>query len=191
MDQEVLAGSSGQERPIVSLLDRQIFDVMNDTLNTVTSKQGSPNYYEDISSNESSEVPTVKKKPKRKNKKKRSSSVSSAGSVSKKKKRKRRKKRSSSASSASSVRSSASSSSIPRKKKRQHCRYLKRVNAGELKYDFHPHKLIFEKPPGKKFKHKRLPNKACRVLKSHCAKRFPTAKDKEPQHVRIRLSRIK
>lgn len=161
--------------------------------------------YEDVSSAEdaqsvaksSSASPSPRrKKHKRKKSKNRKKSKRDSKRRGKRGSKRRGKRGSSSGSRASSGSRSSSgsraSSTSPRKKrKRQNSRYLKRVSKNVLKYDFAPHQLVFQKPPGKKFTRKRLPNKACRVLLSHCSKRFPTEKDLKPHRVKINLERIK
>ncbi|GBN92063.1 hypothetical protein AVEN_266877-1 [Araneus ventricosus] len=121
--------------------------------------------YEDVSSAEdtqsvaksSSASPSPRrKKHKRKKSKNRKKS---------KRDSKRRAKRGSSSGSRassgsrSSSGSRASSTSPRKKRKRQNSRYLRRVSKNVLKYDFAPHQLVFQKPPGKKFTRKRLPIK--------------------------------
>lgn len=64
--------------------------------------------------------------------------------------------------------------------------YFRKISDRELYYDYDPHSLTVRMKKGK-FIGNKLPNKVCRHLTSHCAKRFPTKRDAVPRHTVIEV----
>lgn len=58
----------------------------------------------------------------------------------------------------------------------------------ELVYDYKPHRITFKNEDGN-FKQKRLPNKSCRYLLSHCSRTHPTKRDTKPRKTLITIKK--
>lgn len=76
-----------------------------------------------------------------------------------------------------------------KKKKRGRPKYKTIVSKKEIKHFYGPHRLTFQSPDG--FKKRRVPNKACRYLLSHCSRRHLTARDKRTRQALITLNKRK